>query len=132
MRPTTSFLHYDPATRVEKPKSLTAQIRAAQEAAKYVLEFNVKAAIRRKEIESPQDHARKLRAGDLVLDEDGMRQLVRSMEASAARSLPIPTRPRTRARAALEVDCLERFVFPKEDEEEMMFLAESFIGIELQ
>ena len=65
------------------------------------------------------------------LDENGMRQLVRSMEASAARSLPIPTRPRTRARAAMGVNCMERFVIPKDDAESIMLLADSAIGAQL-
>ena len=46
------------------------------------------------------------------LDEDGMRQLVRSMESSAAKGLPLPSRPRMRARAALEVDCINWYVVP--------------------
>ena len=190
VRPTTSFLHFDPDTPVVAPKSITSAIRTAQKAAMSVLDFQVKAALKRKEEESPQDQARKLRIGDLVLkkrtsfaknvvkktshkltidafivvariatnsyrvrslmneaifcfpgdhlirvshlDEEGMRRLVRSMEASAARSLPVPSRPRTRARAAMEVNCVRRFITPTEEEEEStVFLAESQVGTQM-
>ena len=67
VRPTTSFLHYDPETEVTKPKSVTSAIRAAQKASQSVLQHNVAAALRQKEYESPQDHAKKLWVDDLVL-----------------------------------------------------------------
>ena len=180
VRPTTSFLHYDPDTEVKKPKSVTSAIRAAQKASQSVLRHNVAAALRLKEHKSPQDHARKLRVDDLVLkkrtsfaknvtkktayklaidafiviarvatnsfrvrslmddavyclpgdqlikvsnlDEEGMRKLVHSMEPSAAKGLPLPSRPRTRARAALEVDCINWFVVPRGRQESVIFL----------
>ena len=174
IRPTTSFLHYDPETEVTRPKNITSAIRAAQKASQSGLQHSVAAALKRKEHESPQDHARKLRVNDLVLkkrtsfaknvtkktayklaidafkviarvatnsfcvkslmddaiyclpgdqlikvsnlDEDGMRQLFHSMESSAAKGLPQPSRPRTRARAALEVDCINWFADPRDHE----------------
>ena len=60
VRPTTSFLHYDPETEVKRPKNIMSAIQAAQKAAQSILHHNVAAALRRKEHESLQDHARKL------------------------------------------------------------------------
>ena len=59
------------------------------------------------------------------LDEDGMRQLVRSMESSAAKGIPQPSCPRTRARASLEVDSINWFAVPQEQEESVILLCES-------
>ena len=182
VRPTTSFLHYNPELEVKRPKNITSAIQTAQKAAQSVLHHNVAAALRRKEHESPQDHARKLRVDDLVLkkrtsfaknvtkktayklaidayrviarvatnsfrvkslmddaisclpgdqlikvsnlDEDGMRQLVHLMESSAAKGLPQPSRPRTRAGAAAEVGCVNWFVVPRDHDESIISLCE--------
>ena len=72
----------------------------------------------------PRDHLIKVSN----LDEDGMHLLVRSMESSAAKALPVPSRPRTRARAAIGVDCVEWFVIRKGDTESVMFLHDSSLG----
>lgn len=100
VRPTTSFLHWDPETEVTQPKSVTSGIRAAQKASFCVLEENVKAA------------------GDQLikvnLSETAMIQLVKSMEESAAKGVPRPSYPRTRGRTALDINSIDWFaVLPR-------------------
>ena len=119
LRKRTSF-----AKNVTKKTAYKLAIDAYMVIARVVTNtFCVKSLINNAISVFPGDHPIKISN----LDEEGLKQLVQSMETAAAKGLPKPSRPRTRARAAAEVGSITRFVVSRDHNESVISLNECLV-----